>query len=324
MYSKKYCLVLGLLFAGSIAFAQQKGTVVEIPFGNMDSWVKRSVKDSKIIGGETHTLYEIATPRTITELNVPYIQPENSPWATSNVLADVGVVKGSATVSPEPRNGGYCARLETKLEKVKVLGMFNMNVIAAGSIYLGSMKEPIKSTSTALANINRGIKVTGFPQKVIFDYKYYSAGDRYYANGFGSPKKVEGANVAEVVVLLQRRWEDATGKVFANRIGTSTVRFGDTGGKWIDGYELEILMGDITKLPIFKPNMGLMNDKTEYDNRHYVLNSKGESVPIIEMGWGKPGEQPTHIYLMFSSSQNGAYVGAPGSVLWIDNVKIGY
>lgn len=294
-----------------------------IPFGDMNSWVVRTVKDSKIIGGNTHTLYEIAGNATL-PLNTPYKNRDNSPWGTSNVMADVGVTKGSSSVFREKRNDGYCARLETRLEKVRVLGLFNINVMAAGSIYLGEMGEPIKSVSSAIPNMNKGVPVSGSPKKVIFDYKCHTEAQRYYANGMGEPKKVEGPNVAEVVVILQRRWEDSEGKIFARRVGTGNIRLGDTAGEWKNNYVLEIMYGDITKKPFYKPHMGLLTDKTAEDDRHYARNSKGEMVNVSEVGWGLPNEVPTHIYIIFSSSQNGAFVGAPGSMLWVDNVKLGY
>ncbi len=66
---------------------------------------------------------------------------------TSNVMAKVvGIVKTNNSVYREKRYNGYCARLETHIESVKVLGMVNITVLAAGAIYLGDMMEPITST----------------------------------------------------------------------------------------------------------------------------------------------------------------------------------
>ena len=57
---------------------------------------------------------------------------------------------------------------------------------------------------------------------------------------------------------------------------------------------------------------------------NYTVNSKGESVPIQEVAWGDENDVPTHLYLQFTSSHGGAYVGSPGNSLWIDNVKMVY
>ena len=48
----------------------------------------------------------------------------------------VGIVKTNNSVYRDKRDNGYCARLETHIESVKVLGMVNITVLAAGSIYL--------------------------------------------------------------------------------------------------------------------------------------------------------------------------------------------
>jgi hypothetical protein len=54
------------------------------------------------------------------------------------------------------------------------------------------------------------------------------------------------------------------------------------------------------------------------------VNSKGESVPINEIGWAEEGETPTHMILQLTSSHGGAYIGSPGNTMWIDNVKLVY
>ena len=56
----------------------------------------------------------------------------------------------------------------------------------------------------------------------------------------------------------------------------------------------------------------------------YAVNSKGESVPINEIGWAEEGETPTHMILQLTSSHGGAYIGSPGNTMWIDNVKLVY
>ena len=48
------------------------------------------------------------------------------------------------------------------------------------------------------------------------------------------------------------------------------------------------------------------------------------SVPIHEVAWGNEDDVPTHIYIQFTSSHGGAYIGSPGNSLWVDNVKLVY
>ena len=60
----------------------------------MDRWMVRVVDESLIIGGNTKYLYEIASGDTLKN-NTPY-QREESPWATSTVMAKVsGIYKAS-------------------------------------------------------------------------------------------------------------------------------------------------------------------------------------------------------------------------------------
>ena len=81
--------------------AQHK--VEMIPFGNMDQWIDRQIKESGIIGGATKNVYAIGPTATIRE-NKPYKNMGGSPWATSNVMAKVaGVVKTNTSVFPEKR-----------------------------------------------------------------------------------------------------------------------------------------------------------------------------------------------------------------------------
>ena len=64
--------------------------------------------------------------------------------------------------------------------------------------------------------------------------------------------------------------------------------------------------------------MGLVAGEQQF----YALNSAGRNVPIIEEGWAAKDEQPTHLILKIDSSYGGAYIGAEGNTIWIDNVKM--
>lgn len=93
--------LLSVVFYGGTALAQQK--VEMIPFGNMDQWIDRQIKESGIIGGATKNVYAIGPTATITE-NKAYKNMGGSPWATSNVMARVaGVTKTNTSVFPEKR-----------------------------------------------------------------------------------------------------------------------------------------------------------------------------------------------------------------------------
>ena len=129
------------------AVTDNEGTHL-IKYGDMNQWVTRQVKESAIIGGNMKTLHEIAPTKTWAQ-NAPYTNWGGSPWGTSNVMAKVsGITKTNVSVYRDEHPGhGSCAKLVTHIETCKVLGIVNIKVLAAGSIFLGQTLEPITSTS---------------------------------------------------------------------------------------------------------------------------------------------------------------------------------
>lgn len=298
--------------------AQEK--VVPLSYGNMDSWTIRKVHESAIIGGNTKTLYEIGPNRTV-EGNKPYTNGGGSPWGTSNVMAKVmGVVKTNNSVYRDKRGSGWCAKLTTHIESVKVMGLMNINVLAAGSIFLGDMKEPITGTKDGPKAMNNGIPFTGRPNAVRFDYSVKAAGtpNRIKQTGFSKKQTVPGRDYAIAVLYLQKRTEDKAGNITAKRVGTMVVKFGKSTGGWVNNATYKIMYGDIRNTPGYDAStMGLRHTD-------YARNSKGKSVPVKEIGWADADTTPTHLMLQFSSSHGGAYIGSVGNTLWVDNVEMVY
>lgn len=292
-----------------------------IKFGDFDHWIVRNIKESRIIGGETKQLYEIG-PNAVWNENKPYTNQGGSPWATSNVMAKVcGITKTNTSVYREKRGNGFCARLETHVEKVKVMGIVNIEVLAAGSVFLGHVPEPITNTSNPMSKLALGVPFDKRPSAVCFDYKVKLTNDqnRIRQTGFSRVSKVEGRDMPDVVCLLQKRWEDENGNIYARRIGTMIHRF-NKNTDWVNGAKFTIQYGDISKKAGFHSYMGLISG----DRTQYAQNSKGKMVPVKEVGWAEAGETPTHIVLQFDSSYGGAYVGSIGTTLWIDNVRLVY
>ena len=312
--------MLVLLFGGKNIYAQQYQAEM-IPFGNMDQWVDRQIEESGIIGGATKHVYAIAPTAVITD-NSAYRNMGGSPWATSNVMARVaGITKTNTSVFPEKREDGYCARMDTRMESVKVFGLIDITVLAAGSVFLGEMHEPIKGTKNPQKMINSGIPFTKKPIAIQFDYKVKMSDreNRIRATGFSRITDVPGRDFPAAILLLQKRWEDEDGNIYAKRVGTMVVRYYTTTGTWKNNVTYPILYGDITGNPTYKAHM--MRLQVE---ERYAVNSKGESVPIQEVAWGTADDVPTHLVLQFTSSHGGAYVGSPGNSLWVDNVKLIY
>ena len=309
------CMPLSVVLADGDGVTSEN--VVPFAYGDMDNWIVREIHESGIIGGNTKWLYELGPSDTIVG-NTAFRNMGGSPWATSNVMAKVaGVVKTNTSVFPEKRGDGMCARMETRYESVKVFGLVDIEVIAAGSVFLGTVHEPIKGTKNPQAMLQSGVPFSKKPKALRFDYKVKAAPEknRVRSTGFSRKSTVAGQDSLAVILLLQKRWEDAEGNVYSKRVGTMVQRYTESTPDWVNDATYPILYGNITSKPEYKPYMRIQVEE------RYTLNSKGKSVPIQEVGWAEPGEAPTHMVLQFTSSHGGAYIGSPGNTFWIDTVS---
>ena len=293
-----------------------------LKYADFEHWITRTIRESVLVGGNTHTLYEVGPDGTFDGARA-FTNQGGSPWANSNVYAKVaGVVKTNISVYPDSHGAGKCVKLATHIVKCKAVGIVNISVLAAGSIYLGTMLEPITSSKNPMSKINVGIPFSRRPRALKFDYKYQAAGadSRIKETGFSKTKTIPGRDMGEAVCLLQKRWEDSEGNIHALRVGTMRMRFTQSTGSWVEGKEYPIHYGDIRTEPYYREWMGLVGGERTY----YALNSKGKNVPIIEEGWAGKDETPTHLILKFDSSYGGAYIGSVGNTLWLDNIKLVY
>ena len=295
----------------------------KVNYGDFSHWITRHIKESSVLGGNTKTIYAIGPSYTVNGARA-FKPSGGTPWATSNVYAKVsGVTKASGSVTPFDRGGGNkCAKMETIMEKVKVAGLLNMNVVVPGTIYFGQEFEPITSTKNPYAKMEMGIPYTKRPAALVYDYKVVipAGNTRTKATGFGSPKTLQGRDDCEVYVMLQRRWEDAKGNIYAKRVGTGRERFSRSSNGWVTGHQLPIHYGDITGKSYYKPYMGLLDGSKAY----YARNSKGKIVPVHEIGWDSADATPTHVLVMMSSGSGEAYVGTVGNTLYVDNIAFGF
>ena len=316
--TQNFILLAYMLLMSINGYGQER--FVPFKYGDFNSWVTRHVKESGIIGGDTKTLYEVGPTQSISG-NEPYTNKGGSPWGTSNVMAKVsGITKTNVSVFREKRDAGYCAKLVTHIEKVKVLGLININVLAAGSLYLGDMKEPITGTKEGPQALNWGIPFTGRPKALRYDYKVAvaSSPDRIRLTGFSGKSTIKGKDLAVTVLLLQKRHEDAKGNITAKRVGTLAITYDKSTQEWKNGATYEVWYGDIRRRKDYNAElMGLRSTD-------YARNSHGKSVPVKETGFATAGEKPTHLVLQFSSSHGGAYIGSPGNTFWVDNVGLVY
>lgn len=295
--------------------------ITPLRYGDMQSWVTRHIKESGVIGGKTKTVYAIGPTSTI-NANQAYVPAGGSPWGSSNVYAKVmGVSKASNSVTPVDKFGSRVACCQTVMEHVKAIGIINMDVMVAGTIFLGRVFEPITSPKGPFGKIEMGVPFTNTPKALVYDFavEMPAVSTRTKATGFGSKQTLQGRDQAEVYILLQRRWEDKKGNIYAHRVGTGRERYNRSIG-WTKGHRLPVRYGDITRQKGYQPYMGLLDG----DRAYYARNSKGKMVPVHEVGWDPVGTRPTHLLVMCSSSCGTPYVGTEGIKLYIDNVGLEY
>lgn len=296
----------------SLAAAGQRTEL--IPFGDFEQWLNRDIKESVILGGNTKRVYAIAKNGT-QEGAKPYVQG-GSPWTSSNVYAVVmGITKTSTTVFPEERApGNRCARLESMMVQCKVLGMVDITLAVAGSIYLGQTIEPIRDADNPYGKLNMGVPFTKRPSALIYDYHLTQSPDKQLtvAKGLGS-KKIDGKDCPMVFVLLQNRTENPDGSISAKRIGTAKEFLWKSTAGWVNDHRLPI------HYQVAKGQVAMPLSYT-----YYAKNSKGKMVRVIEKEWGDESTPVTHVVVFMSSGYNEAFTAAIGTVFKVDNVRFEY
>lgn len=297
-------------------------TVEPLPYGDLDSWTTRLITESVVLGGQQKMVYALGPEKTVSG-NKPYHAP-GVPWATSNVYAKVsGVTKGSNAVYPFNRSrDNRCARLTTQIERVKVLGFINMDVMVAGSLFLGKMIEPVTGTGNPYSRMEMGMPLRRRPKALVLDYMVdmpANADSRVKATGFGGKKTIPGRDSAVAFVILQKRWETPDGKLHATRVGTGARLFSEGCG-WNNGYRIPIHYGDSSS----DPEVGWLGLQNEKDRAYHARNSKGKLVPVIEESYDSPDAVPTHIIVMMSAGNGEPFVGTEGLTLYVDNLALAY
>lgn len=303
------------LLCSILTMAQEK--IEYLPYGNMDSWAVRYIKESALIGGQTRELYMIGKVDTVRE-NKPYTVKGGSPWGTSNAYAKVmGVETAAVNVTPEKRGNGYCCKLETKLTVVKAMGI-DTKAVATGSLFTGKLSDPMtmEGTKNPAKAINMGMKFTKRPKALMLDLKSQisQSGELKQANASTKVKTLPGNDEGEIILFLQHRWEDEDGRIFAYRVGTASEHISRT-MDWQNNHRLEVRYGDISAQA--KPWEQLTTQ------RFMARNSKGKMVYIEEVGY-KADAEPTHLIMQVSAGSVAPFVGCPGNTIWVDNIRLVY
>ena len=280
-----------------------------LPYGDFEKWTERQVKESAILGGEVRTLYTLG----------PY---GATPWASSNVWAKVsGVTKTSLSVEPADGPDGRCVKLSTVFASCKVAGLVEIQVLATGSLFWGKLFEPITGVRNPYANMDWGIPFTSRPDALLIDYKAFLPATGKLMKGTTFRKtEFPGEDPCQVLLILQRRWEDADGKIHAQRVGTAVFRIPESTDGWVRNRRIPVLYGDARTQPGYRSYMGLIGGERTL----YAVNSRGKRVPVLEEGWADADTPCTHAVLHISSGCQGGFTGAPGNTLWIDNLRMEY
>lgn len=326
--SSKYITIIFVAFCtlnlATKAFSQNIASsfvdnLGQLNYSSLDFWYARKVNESSVLSGKTIELYAVGKVNPKSDFYDTTLKDEKSPWGTTNIYSKMVLDIGNTRVFPEKRDNGYCCRLETGIRKDNILG-FKVEVLIAGTLFLGEMIEPVRGVKDPIKNVSQGVPFNKKPKAVKFDYKY-NVGEKR-VNAVNNVKPVEGSDKAEFAVILQKRWEDKDGNVFATRIGGAREFFTGTVNDWINGATFPVTYGDPTNLPQYdEKTMGLIPGVSEV----YVKNSQNIMVSMVETGWGKPDDIPTHMILYFTSSYRGVdYTGSPETKFWVDNIELVY
>lgn len=290
---------------------------VLLPYADFENWLVRVIKESSIVGGDSVEVFAVAESG-LKRGNVPYVNTV-SPWASSNVYAEVsGVTKVNVNVRPakyEDGRGTY-AELSTEEMSFKVLGTLRINVLTAGALYYGTITEPIKGMDDPYATIDMGRPFTGRPKALVLDYSAVINNSGIISRISAMKKKTySGYDRAQVFVQLQKRWEQ-NGKVYAQRVATGELLIDKTVG-WKRGEKIMLVYGEY-------PDVQELSEKCRLNSLFHTRNSRGEMVPVEEVGWADPGTEPTHIIIYLSSGSLDVFCGELGNKLCVDNIYLEY
>ena len=282
-----------------------------VPYGDFEQWAVRHIRESAVLGGNVRTLYVVGPEETI-DKNQAY-DYSRTIWASSNAYARVmGVTKTSVTMEPDKGPTGTCARLTTRFASCRVAGLVEIKVLATGALYWGKMLEPITGVKDPYSFMDWGIPFTRRPSALVLDCKAQLPNTGLLTKGTTfQQKEFPGEDPCQISLILQKRWEDASGQIHALRVGTAS-RLIHQSMDWKERLRIPVVYGDAH------------GELLQGEQALYTVNSKGKSMPILEEGWAAAETTPTHAVLMITAGSQGAFTGALGNTLWVDNICLEY
>lgn len=205
-------------------------------------------------------------------------------WASANN----SFVKGTRQVSND--KGGYAVQLTTSRQN---LSFMKLDLIAAGSLFLGEFIFNIKHLDNPKAMTRFGIPFDAKPQKVKIRAKY-TPGDQLMQSvkdnsGRWSASAIEGVDKGHIWVQLMR---------------------------WSGQGELDYHKDPIEGLVVIGEGEYIftgIDQERNWIEREFPISYTDRTL------------QPTHIAVVFTSSKEGDYfIGAEGSVLTVDEIDFVY
>jgi hypothetical protein len=199
--------------------------------------------------------------------------------------------------------------------------MLNIKVLAAGSIYWGKMLEPVTGVSDPFAFIDWGIPFTKRPKALVLNYKSNIPNTGKLVKGTTTRTiEFDGYDPAEILFVLQYRWEDDKGNIHAKRVGTVIYHVDQSSDGWMKDFRIPVIYGDARESADYQPYMDLLSG----ERTMYAINSKGKKKPIREEAWADADCPVTHAIMWLTSGSCGAFTGALDNVLWVDEIRLEY
>ena len=93
-----------------------------------------------------------------------------------------------------------------------------------------------------------GIPFTKRPKALVYNYKAVipNTGKLVRSTTFRA-SEFEGYDPAEIVLILQNRWEDDEGNIHAKRVGTAIAYVDKSTSGWVMDARLPVIYGDARK-----------------------------------------------------------------------------
>lgn len=253
--------------------------------------VKRSQAEIQLSNSDFQNWYEVTGTKTYYE---PGLSKEETVWATGNP----GVITlGAANVTPY----GSPENVHAILKTVELpLGALLSQGIGAGSMFTGFFKLNI---SNPISSAKFGIPYSARPVAFNIAYKYSPGPVVKNGKLVSLPAAKDSCDIG--IVLTDRSAEPY------KQVAVAWFRSGENITEW--------------KTITLNFKYGIVDNPAIYERPKdiYILdNGQERLVPVV---YGTGNEKPTHISVVFSSSNRGDFFeGAPGSELYIDDLELEY